>query len=302
MFFLQNRSSLYLNRGTSWCEKQRNDRFLEYIQMKRESAIAAVTVFSVVAFLGGFTLGRYGNGMDFQVLSEQQLSLDDSSIVPIGESPFWGADDAKATVVLFTDLTTRRGLVAARSVQEVLRSDLRHDVRLVLKLVPAGSERDVGHYTATAAMYAAEEGRLFGARGIYSALLRVEEEINRDWIDQIFEETNLDVSKVRELNIERAYSTVFASNLILGRSLGQSRGPLILINGQVYRGDITGELLKAAVFEELTHLSSDHRWQNTNGIYGPRVRETAELLWAEPAADTDEQQRSEVGRRDAQQD
>ena len=240
--------------------------------MKKETAVAAIIVFAMVGFFGGWFVGglnpeaENGEGVEHASAPGHY----DSSILPIGESPTLGSADAPATVVFFVDFASRSAVRAAADIEEALADDNidGDDVRLVVKFLPGGDE---GRTAAAAAIFAAEHGSF---EGVYDLLRENQDSLDEDTINTLLEGAGLDPEEFDA----SSYSALIDADVNLARSLGQRRAPAVFVNGHALTGrDLNANQIRTQVLGEVASVDDLLESGVSAGtVYGLRVRENAD--------------------------
>jgi len=263
--------------------------------MKKETAVAAIIVLGVAAFMVGYFLGgsspeeAHGGGGHGSAAAIGSGSFD-SSVLPIGESPVHGSADAAATVVLFTDFTNEAAVRTAAAIHEIT-SGSRVDsdsVRLVVKFVPG--DGDAAREAAIASIYAAEHDRFFD--GVFDAL-NGHDDLDSDAIRSIVTEAGLDAEGFDAALESDAYTAVLNADRNLGRSLGVRRAPGVAINGRTLSGgDLEADRIREVLLGEIASVEEaiERGDYNASQTYAVRTRANAE-----PVAVARQERRRERG-------
>jgi protein-disulfide isomerase len=244
--------------------------------MKKETAVAAIIVAAVLAFIGGYLLG----GFDGHVSEGERPTVGghgtyDSNVLPIGESPVKGRPAAPVTVVFFADFSNSSTAAAANMLDEVV-SDSRwaNDIRLVVKVLPG---RDEGsRVAAAAALYAAENGRFFD--DVYQGLVRNAASPDRAAIERVLSDAGLDTATFREAFQAGRFDAILEADANLARSLGAARAPVVLVNGRTLAGATleVGSLREAIFGEQEAASNLTSAGTPPAAVYSARVRHNAE--------------------------
>jgi len=239
--------------------------------MKKETAVAAIIVFAMLGFFGGWFVGglnpelEEGEGVEHASAPGHY----DSSILPVGESPSLGLADAKATVVFFVDFASRSAVRAASDIKDAFENVDSGEVRLVVKFLPGGDE---GQAAAAAALFAADHGRF---EGVYDLLLENQDSLDEETINALLDGAGLDTEEFHASE----YSEVIDADANLARSLGQRRAPAVFVNGHALTGrDLNANQIRAQILGEIAAV--DDLLESGAGAgttYGFRVRENASL-------------------------
>jgi protein-disulfide isomerase len=223
--------------------------------MKKETAVAAMIVLGIAAFVIGYVLGGQGgegaghDAGDHGTSHAAAGGTYDSSIVPLGSSPVSGPADAEATVVLFMDFANEAATAAAADIQEILGGSRvgSGSARLVVKFLPGTSEES--RNAAVAALYAADNGRFFG--GAYEAL-RSAESLSDDSLRTILQNAGVDPAGFTAALENDTYSAVLAADANLASGLGANRAPAVFINGRALpTAELTQDRLREVVLGEI---------------------------------------------------
>ena len=241
--------------------------------MKKETAVAAIIVFAMLGFFGGWFVGGLNPELEEGEHVEHASAPGhyDSSILPVGESPSLGSADAKATVVFFVDFASRSAVRAASDIKEALEDDNinANDVRLVVKFLPGGDE---GQAAAAAALFAADHGRF---DGVYDLLLENQDSLDEETINGLLEGAGLDIEEFHASE----YSEVIDADANLARSLGQRRAPAVFVNGHALSGrDLNANQIRTQILGEVAAVNDLlESGVGAGTTYGRRVRENASL-------------------------
>lgn len=208
--------------------------------MKKETAIAAIIVVAVLAGVGGFLLGDYGQTSSGATDGHHATSAPDSSIVPIGQSPVYGATEGEATIVFFADLNAPSSEATADIITRVMhREAFAEHVRLVVKFLPGRTAES--RRVAAAALYAAEYGDFFD--GFMPTILDGE-----STLEDALAAAGVDVGDFDPAE----YQAVLMADDSLARSLSIVAAPAVVVNGRVLTGDdVNNQLIAEAVFGEI---------------------------------------------------
>jgi protein-disulfide isomerase len=240
--------------------------------MKKETAIAAIIVFAVLAFVGGYFLGGYAPQPGGHGGAEGEIGNFDSNVIPIGDSPTEGSPSAAATIVLFLDFTGSSSQQTGEYVQQVASDDrFASDIRTVVKVLPGRGNRS--RRAAATALYASEHGEF---EAVYDELMDADS-LNRDSLRGIIEGVGLDVEHYETVMEEGTYDAAIDADVNLARSLGISSAPAVVVNGRTLTSQsLAVGPIREAVFGEIEaadELASGGH--SASQIYALRVRANA---------------------------
>lgn len=186
--------------------------------------------------------------------------------VLLGDAPVRGPEDAKVTIVMFSDFECpfcRQGY----EVLERIRQAYGDDVRVAYKAFPLDF-----HEHALAAAAAAESAREAGRFWAFFDAMFAQSEVTVETILAAARAAGLDPGRVRADMQARRGITRVARNLRQGRRLGVSSTPTFFVNGRMIKGAQPFDAMSALVEQEIALAK---RWQAAgvpaDGIYAHAI-------------------------------
>jgi protein-disulfide isomerase len=142
-----------------------------------------------------------------------------------------GPRDAAITVVEFFDYRCPFCMAALPWVQDLVRT--RHDVRLVFKEMPLSIHGQPALESTRASIAAMPQGRYWQ---FHQALMGFRGELTSVRIDQLAEQSGIDVARMRRAMNDEAITRLINENEGLAADLGATGTPAFLINGHLVSG------------------------------------------------------------------
>ena len=227
--------------------------------MTRFSSISALCLLLLLGVpgLGGCsskaTRGDPSQGLAEQLPQEEepQIDLQDSEVIPLGDSPGLGQPSAWVQVVLFADLSDPFSGRLAMILEETLETLPRGTARLVFKHLPA-EDQPRAFLAAQAAEAAANQGQFWAYQDLVFEkpylFERSDEELHQALLDYA-DALGLDSAQFqRDLQNEEIRERIEA-DLQLGKSLGVHTAPAVFINGGFIAGVQAPEIYSGAILE-----------------------------------------------------
>ncbi|MBN1944928.1 MAG: thioredoxin domain-containing protein [Bradymonadales bacterium] len=171
----------------------------------------------------------------------------ESSVLPVGDSPLWGDYQAQVTIALFSDFNLPEALQTAQMVKNLIsESDWNDKVRMVIKAVPGRGE--VGEPLVSAILYADQNG-LFWSQ-MFDPLVASGGNLTVDGVRELVVQAGLDGEEFDRIVEEGTFSPAIEANRMLARTLRTGRTSAVVVNGTLLR-DVTAEQVRSLVQSEL---------------------------------------------------
>lgn len=168
-----------------------------------------------------------------------------------------GPRDAAITVVEFFDYRCPYCMAALPWVQDLVRT--RHDVRLVFKEMPLSIHGEPALESTRASIAAMPQGRYWQ---FHQALMNFHGDLTSARIDQLAQQSGIDVARMRRAMNDPAISRLINENESLAADLGVTGTPGFLINGRLVSGfdqDGLAQRLREAADEVRTRRATTGR-------------------------------------------
>ncbi len=208
----------------------------------------------VACALVGGALVTWGGVSIFNDVKKLQ-TFEDSPIVPVGQSPSKGYEDALVVIVVFSDFESREAIQLAPILRQI-GEDYREDVRLVFKnSIPPKSRW--GEQAARAALAAHAQGAFWAYHDI---LLQNEGKLERRDLARYADRIGLDADRF-EADMEGAeVKAALESDRALAEALEVEKAPTCFVNGVRLEGvktlDAFNEVIDSEVGIVLDSISS----------------------------------------------
>ena len=150
-------------------------------------------------------------------------------VIPVGESFFRGSENAKVTLVEFSDLQCPYCNLLAPTLDTLTRA-YPGDVKLVFKHFPLGMHPQA-RAAAAAAIAAGRQGKFFEFRFRASPHFR---NLSDSLYLAIAKELNLDMAQFKkEMALTPEVNRILEADLELGRQVGVEGTPTLFVNGRL---------------------------------------------------------------------
>ncbi|MGM0558608.1 MAG: DsbA family protein [Myxococcota bacterium] len=224
-----------------------------------------MVVVAIVAFIGGWLVGNYNQKADGDTAKQGAASavegakdLDDSSKIPVGDSPILGKESAVISVVEFSDFQCpfcNRGAETVKKLQEKYPND----VKVVFKHNPLAFHKQApaAHKASMAARDVGGEDAFWKMHDKFFANQKAMKGKNGDaflnWAAGFAKEIGLDEAKFKETykKNEDKYQAVIDRDMELGKELAVRGTPHFFVNGERVKGAKGLPAFEAIVKEQL---------------------------------------------------
>ena len=183
-------------------------------------------------------------------MKEAPPVLDEAVPIPIAGAPAKGPENAKITLVEFSDFQCPYCAAAVHRIDELLAKHPA-DVRLVFKQFPLDIHSQAA-LAAEAALAAHAQGKFWPMHDKLYANFRA---ISPEKIDQIATEIGLDLVRFTMDMKSRKYKPVVEKELAEGEQAGVAGTPTLFVDGKHYNGPLETQALEEVLQAELKTLA-----------------------------------------------
>jgi protein-disulfide isomerase len=176
--------------------------------------------------------------------------LDEAVPIPIDGAPAKGPENAKITLVEFSDFQCPYCAAAVHRIDEIMAKHPA-DVRLVFKQFPLDIHSQAA-LAAEAALAAHAQGKFWPMHDKLYANFRA---ISPEKIDQIASEIGLDLVRFTMDMKSRKYKPVVEKELAEGEQAGVAGTPTLFVDGKHYNGPVETQALEEVLQAELKTLA-----------------------------------------------
>lgn len=167
-------------------------------------------------------------GVDVEKVKEQIANENKVHELPIGNSPAMGPENAKLTIVEFSDFQCPYCARAA-TMLKALQEKHPNDIRVVFKHFPLGFHKEAPAASA-ASMAAQKQGKFWEYR---YALAPFFKELTEAKFLEIAAQVGLDIEKFKvDMALDAAKKDAIATDMALGSKVGVRGTPSFYINGK----------------------------------------------------------------------
>ncbi len=172
--------------------------------------------------------------------------LDDPVEIPTAGAPSKGPNDARITIVEFSDFECPYCAKASSEIAQLM-SDYPKDVKLIYKQFPLETHPHA-RMAAQAALAAQEQGKFWELHDRMFANYR---QLSREHVASWAQELGVDLAKFNAGMDSKVIATRIEKDLHDGEYAGVNGTPTFFINGQRYNGPPTVSALKGVLDQEL---------------------------------------------------
>ena len=195
----------------------------------------------------GKTLLEISKLMDASPKAHRPKLLEDPVPVPVDGAPTRGPEDARITLVEFSDFECPYCALAVKEVATIMAA-YPSQVRLIYKQFPLTMHPHAA-LAAAASLAANAQGKFWEMHDLLFGNFR---KLTRENILAWAQQLNLDMDKFKADLDSSKYQAVIKKDLADGEAVGVYGTPAFFINGKHYNGPMTMELLKPILDAELT--------------------------------------------------
>jgi protein-disulfide isomerase len=172
--------------------------------------------------------------------------LEDPVAIPVAGDPVLGPQNARVTVVEFSDFQCPYCAVAVVKLNAVLKA-YPNDVRLIYKQYPLEMHSQAA-LAAEAALAAQRQGKFWE---LHDAMYADRTHLSRQNILAMAEKIGLDVNRFQQDWDSPAIKQALAKEQKEGDQLGVNGTPTIFIDGQRYNGDLAMDAIRPIIDKEI---------------------------------------------------
>ncbi len=165
---------------------------------------------------------------ELQAMEAQNKPLDEeqSKEIASGDLPAFGPDDAKVTIVEFSDFQCPYCSRAAQAVSQV-KEKYSDKARFVFRQFPLSFHQDA-HLAAQASLAAHAQGKFWP---FHDMLFENQQALGRDKLEEYAEKAGLDMAKFKAALDNKQYAEQVDGDLELGKKVYVNGTPTIFVNG-----------------------------------------------------------------------
>ena len=194
----------------------------------------------------GKTLIEISKLMDASPKAHRPKLLEDPVKIAVDGAPVRGPEDARVTLVEFSDFECPYCSSAVKQVDTIMAAYPK-DVKLIYKQFPL-SMHPHAELAAEASLAAREQGKFWE---MYDVLFKNYRRLSNDSIMTMAKEIGLDMEKFKADLASGKYKTAIEKDLADGEAAGVYGTPSFYINGKQYNGEVTLAALKPILAAEL---------------------------------------------------
>lgn len=181
----------------------------------------------------------------------------------VGDAPVLGPQDAKVTIVEWSDFQCPYCSLVVSPVKELLKQ-FPKDVRFVFKQFPL-SFHDKAHLAAQAALAAKAQGKFWP---YHDKLFENQKMLDRADLERYAKEVGLNLPKFREALDKGTYKAKVDAEMAEGMQAGVQGTPSLFVNGIAYSGPRSAEALAAKVKQAIAEVE---KWMAEKKIPAAKV-------------------------------
>ncbi|HLK21017.1 MAG TPA: thioredoxin domain-containing protein [Bryobacteraceae bacterium] len=206
----------------------------------------ALTAIAIKGVQEGKSLVEISKLMDASPKAHRPKLLEDPVAIPVAGSPTRGPNDARITIVEFSDFECPYCSIAVGEVNTIM-SAYPKDIKLIYKQFPL-SMHPHAPMAAAASLAANQQGKFWQ---MHDALFKNFRKLSRENILALAKEIGLDMTKfIADLDSPK-YQAVVQKDVADGETAGVYGTPSFFINGKHYNGPLTLESVKPILDAEL---------------------------------------------------
>ncbi len=194
----------------------------------------------------GKPLMEISKEMDASPKAHRPKLLEDPVKIPVAGSPVKGPEDARITLVEFSDFECPFCSAAVKQVDIVMKAYPK-DVKLIYKQFPL-SMHPHAELAAEASLAAREQGKFWE---MYELLFKNFRQLSRDSILGMAKDLGLDLDKFQSDLDSGKYKAIVEKDIADGEAANVYGTPAFYINGKQYNGEVTLAALKPILTAEL---------------------------------------------------
>jgi len=194
----------------------------------------------------GKTLVEISKLMDASPKAHRPKTLEDPVALDVAGAPVKGPDNARITLVEFSDFECPFCFAAVAQVDRIMAAYPK-DIKLIYKQFPL-SMHPHAQMAAIASLAAKDQGKFWE---MYEVLFKNSRRLTPDNILMWGKEIGLDMDKFKAAIASSKYQAVIAKDLKDGEAAGVYGTPSFYINGKQYNGEVTLASLKPILDAEL---------------------------------------------------
>ena len=194
----------------------------------------------------GKTLVEISKLMDASPKAHRPKTLEDPVNIDVAGAPVKGPENARITVVEFSDFECPFCSAAVKQVDSIMAAYPK-DVKLIYKQFPLTTHPHA-QMAAMASLAAKEQGKFWE---MYDILFKNFRHLSSDNILLYANQLGLDMNKFKTTMASNKYQAVIDKDLKDGETAGVYGTPSFYINGKQYNGEVTLATLKPILDAEL---------------------------------------------------
>ena len=184
--------------------------------------------------------------MDASPKAHRPKLLEDAVTIPVSGSPARGPNDARITLVEFSDFECPYCSLATGEVNAIL-SAYPKDIKLIYKQFPL-SMHPHASLAAAASLAANQQGKFWQ---MHDALFKNFRKLSREHILELAKEIGLDMAKFTADLDSPKYQAAVKKDVADGETAGVYGTPSFFVNGKHYNGPLSLESIKPILDAEL---------------------------------------------------
>ena len=194
----------------------------------------------------GKTLVEISKLMDASPKAHRPKTLEEPVALDVAGSPVKGPDNARITLVEFSDFECPFCFAAVAQVDRIMAAYPK-DIKLIYKQFPL-SMHPHAQMAAIASLAAKDQGKFWE---MYEVLFKNSRRLSSDNIVMWAKEIGLDMDKFKAALASSKYQSIIEKDLKDGEAAGVYGTPSFYINGKQYNGEVTLATLKPILDAEL---------------------------------------------------
>jgi protein-disulfide isomerase len=189
--------------------------------------------------------------MDASPKAHRPKLLEDAVTIPVSGSPTRGPENARITLVEFSDFECPYCSIAVGEVNTIM-SAYPKDIKLIYKQFPL-SMHPHAPLAAAASLAADQQGKFWQ---MHDALFKNFRKLSREHILELAKEIGLDMDKFTADLDSPKYQAVIKKDLADGETAGVYGTPSFFVNGKHYNGPMSLDAIKPILEAELKGAKS----------------------------------------------
>lgn len=206
----------------------------------------ALVAIAIKGVQEGKSLVEISKLMDASPKAHRPKLLEDAVTIPVGGSPTRGPDDARITLVEFSDFECPYCSIAVGEVNTIMTAYPK-DIKLIYKQFPL-SMHPHAPMAAAASLAANEQGKFWQ---MHDALFKNFRKLSRENILALAKGIGLDMDKFTADLDSPKYQEVIKKDLADGETAGVYGTPSFFVNGKHYNGPMSLDAIKPILDAEL---------------------------------------------------